>query len=85
MGYLKRLLLVLVLPPSEYPHLAKDYWSVGVAAGYTEVAIVDADNPEKERASGEMGEIALRGPSITKGYWNMPEATAAVSGMMAGS
>jgi long-chain acyl-CoA synthetase len=62
----------------EYPELTMNYQSVGVAVGYTEVAIVDADNPEKELAFGERGEIALRGPSIAKGYWNMPDATAAV-------
>jgi long-chain acyl-CoA synthetase len=55
-----------------------NYQSVGVAVGYTEVMIVDADDPEKELAFGERGEIALRGPSIAKGYWNMPDATAAV-------
>ncbi len=62
----------------EYPNLTMGYRSVGVAVGYTEVAIVDADDPEKELASGQNGEIALRGPSVAQGYWNMPEATAAV-------
>ena len=62
----------------EYPNLTRSYRSVGVAVGYTEVAIVDVDDPEKELASGEKGEIALRGPSIAKGYWNMPDSTAAV-------
>ena len=62
----------------EYPELTMNYQSVGVAVGYTEVAIVDVDNPQKELASGEPGEIALRGPSVAKGYWNMPEATASV-------
>jgi long-chain acyl-CoA synthetase len=62
----------------EYPELTMNYQSVGVAVGYTEVAIVDVDNPEKELESGEQGEIALRGPSVAKGYWNMPEASASV-------
>jgi long-chain acyl-CoA synthetase len=58
-----------------YPHLTRNYQSVGVAVGYTEVKIVDSGDPEKELAPGETGEIALRGPSVAKGYWNMPEAT----------
>ena len=63
---------------TEYPHLTRNYQSVGVAVGYTEVRIVDVDDPEKELACAKTGEIALRGPSIAKGYWNMPEATASV-------
>jgi len=59
----------------EYPHLTKEYQSVGVAVGYTELRIVDAENPEKELSPGENGEIALRGPSVAQGYWNQPEAT----------
>lgn len=59
----------------EYPHLTKNYTSVGVAVGYTEIRIVDPDDPEKELQHGESGEIALRGPAIAKGYWNLPDAT----------
>ena len=62
----------------EYPNLTKNYQSVGVSVGYSEVKIVDTDDPERELTFGEAGEIALRGPAIAKGYWNMPEATAAV-------
>jgi long-chain acyl-CoA synthetase len=62
----------------EYPDLTRHYQSVGVAVGYTEVKIVDADDPEKEMSPGEAGEIALRGPSVAQGYWNQPEATEAV-------
>lgn len=61
-----------------YPHLTKNYQSVGVAVGYTEVKIVDAADPEIEMPSEKTGEIALRGPSVAQGYWRMPEATAEV-------
>jgi len=62
----------------EYPRLIKGYQSVGVAVGYTEVKIVDSGDPKKELLPSESGEIALRGPSVAQGYWNMPEATAEV-------
>ncbi|MGA2104766.1 MAG: class I adenylate-forming enzyme family protein [Methanoregula sp.] len=62
----------------EYPALTRNYQSVGVAVGYTEVRIVDVDDPEKELPHKQTGEIALRGPSVAHGYWNLPEATAAV-------
>ena len=59
----------------DYPHLTKGYQSVGVAVGYTEIRIVDTCDPEREMTTGETGEIALRGPAVAKGYWNLPEAT----------
>jgi len=62
----------------EYPHLTKNFRSVGVAVGYTEIRIVDTEDPERELLPGETGEIAIRGPAVAQGYWNMPEATAAV-------
>ena len=49
-----------------------------MAVGYTEVRIVDVDDPDRELAPGEDGEIALRGPSVATGYWNAPAATAEV-------
>jgi long-chain acyl-CoA synthetase len=62
----------------EFPHLTKGYQSVGVAVGYTEMKIVDAGDPEKEIPHGEPGEIALRGPAVAKGYWNLPGPTCEV-------
>ncbi len=61
-----------------YPFLTRDFTSVGVAVGYTEVAIFDAADPGRELPPGETGEIALRGPSVAHGYWNLPRETVAV-------
>ena len=49
--------------------------SVGVAQAGCEVAVLGPD--EKRLPPGEIGEIAVRGPSVMKGYWNDPAATAA--------
>jgi long-chain acyl-CoA synthetase len=55
---------------------ADEYNSVGTPVGYTEVCIVDQDNPELRLPDGEIGEIALRGPGLALGYWNNPEDSA---------
>ena len=50
-------------------------WSgqIGVPLPSTEAAVVgDDDQPV---ATGEVGEIVLRGPQIMRGYWNRPEDT----------
>jgi long-chain acyl-CoA synthetase len=49
--------------------------SVGYAIPTCEVAIHDDD--DNPLADGEVGNVMLRGPMITPGYWNDPEATAA--------
>ena len=41
-----------------------------------EIRIVDVDR--KPESAGEVGEVAVRGPILMKGYLNKPEATAAV-------
>ena len=40
---------------------------------HTEVKVVDDDG--NELPWGEVGELYIRGPNITPGYWNKPEAT----------
>jgi len=62
----------------EYPGLSRNYQSVGVPVGYTEIKIVDSGDPVKELPAGETGEIAIRGPAVARGYWQLPDATAAV-------
>jgi long-chain acyl-CoA synthetase len=49
--------------------------TVGVPVADTEVKIVEIDNPDKELAIGEPGEIAVKGPQIMMGYYEKPEET----------
>ena len=58
------------------PALTRGYRSVGIPAAYTEIRIVDENNPTTVLSAGETGEIAIRGPSVATGYWNMPDESA---------
>jgi long-chain acyl-CoA synthetase len=49
--------------------------SVGKAMKGVEAKIVD---PQPQEDGPAAGEVALRGPVVMKGYWNRPDATAAV-------
>jgi long-chain acyl-CoA synthetase len=50
--------------------------SVGVALPGIEMDVVSLDDPTKMLAVGEVGEIRIKGPNVTKGYWNKPKETA---------
>jgi long-chain acyl-CoA synthetase len=63
-----------VIRPEDYA-AADKYESVGHPVCFTEIKIVDTENPMIELGLNEPGEILLRGPSIAKGYWNKPEAS----------
>lgn len=62
----------------EHYATADEFRSVGTPVGFSEVKIVDENDPTRELAVGETGEIALRGPAVAAGYWQMPEETAEV-------
>jgi len=48
---------------------------IGIPFPDTDAKVVDPDDPSRERAQGEVGELAVRGPQVMKGYWNKPEET----------
>jgi long-chain acyl-CoA synthetase len=48
--------------------------SIGTPIEGVEMKVVDKDR--KEVPQGEVGEIAIHGPNVMKGYWNRPDATA---------
>ncbi len=52
--------------------------SIGVPLPDTDARVVDPDDRTKELAVGEVGELALRGPQVMRGYWKRPDATAEV-------
>ena len=49
--------------------------SIGKPMMFTEARLVDAEG--NEVPAGEAGELLLRGPHVSSGYWNDPQATAA--------
>ena len=50
--------------------------SIGLMLPGIELDVVALDDPTKVLAPGEVGEIRIRGPNVTKGYWNRPAETA---------
>lgn len=58
--------------PFEAPHPG----TIGIPIPDTDCKIVDLNDPDREVAPGERGELCIKGPQIMLGYWNKPEATA---------
>ena len=50
--------------------------SIGLMLPGIEMDVVSLDDPTKVMPTGETGEIRIRGPNVTKGYWNRPKETA---------
>jgi len=46
--------------------------TIGLPLPDTDVRIVDAETGTQELATGDVGEIVVKGPQVMKGYWNMP-------------
>ena len=52
--------------------------TVGVPFPSTYIRVVDPDDPARDVAPGDPGELLVRGPQVFQGYWGRPDETAAV-------
>jgi long-chain acyl-CoA synthetase len=52
--------------------------TIGLPMPGIEMGVVSLEDPLRELAPGETGEIRIRGPNVTKGYWKQPEEAAKV-------
>jgi long-chain acyl-CoA synthetase len=50
--------------------------SIGLPVADTDIKIVDLADGNKEMPVGEAGEVLVKGPQVTSGYYKMPEETA---------
>ena len=50
--------------------------SIGLMLPGIEIDVVALDDANKVLPTGEVGEIRIKGPNVTKGYWNRPQETA---------
>jgi long-chain acyl-CoA synthetase len=58
-----------------HPHAERKPGSIGTPIRGVELRLVDDDG--KDVAPGDVGEIAIRGENVMRGYWQRPEDTAA--------
>jgi long-chain acyl-CoA synthetase len=50
--------------------------ALGLPFPSTDIRVVDQEDPTREVAPGEQGELLIRGPQVFQGYWGRPEETA---------
>ena len=50
--------------------------SIGLMLPGIEMDVVSLEDSKKVLAPGDVGEIRIKGPNVTKGYWNRPKETA---------
>lgn len=50
--------------------------TIGQVLPATRVRLLDREDPARDAAPGEPGELAVQGPQVMQGYWRRPEAAA---------
>ena len=64
-------------PGTGHPHEGPEKpGSIGLMLPGIEMDVVALADPKKALPPGEVGEIRIKGPNVTKGYWNRPQETA---------
>jgi long-chain acyl-CoA synthetase len=51
--------------------------SIGLPMPGIDMDVVSIDEPRRVLAPSEVGELRIKGPNVTQGYWNKPQETAA--------
>ncbi|MGH6681133.1 MAG: dicarboxylate--CoA ligase PimA, partial [Bradyrhizobium sp.] len=64
-------------PGTSHPEIGPDKpGSIGLMLPGIEMDVVALDDPTRVLPPGEVGEIRIKGPNVTRGYWNKPKETA---------
>ena len=64
-------------PGTGHPPMGPDKpGSIGLMLPGIELDVVALDNPKQTLPPGDVGEIRIKGPNVTRGYWNRPQETA---------
>jgi long-chain acyl-CoA synthetase len=63
-------------PVVTFNHLDRPRKAGSVGTPIKDVEVRLLDDTGRDVATGEIGELAVRGPNVMKGYWNRPEDTA---------
>ena len=58
------------------PEMEMSAGLIGLPLPGIEMDVADLADPHRVLATGETGEIRIRGPNVTAGYWNRPDETA---------